>query len=199
MIGIYKITNPLGLIYIGQSKNLNNRFLNYRYTNKNYKSAIRESLKKYGYNNHKFEVLEECDINDLNKLEIKYIKLYDSFKNGLNCTSGGIKQYQTDSETYKKISTLLKGKKRPDYVIDKIKETKRNNPIIVSNDTKLKMSLKAKGNKSHCKKVKVTIGFYHAIYNSLNESSKELRLTRARLSKFVNNHETHRDFKIEYI
>jgi len=199
MIGIYKITNPKGLIYIGQSKNLHNRFINYKSDNVNYKSAIRQSIKKYGYESHKFEILEQCDKCNLDVLEKKYIIYHDSFNNGLNYTTGGKNGFKGKLETYEKISQSLKGRKRPEYVINKILETKRNNPVIVSKETRLKMSLKSKGNKSHCKKVKVTIGFYYAVFNSLKESANALNLTRTYLSRFINNNVIHPDFKIEYI
>lgn len=197
--GIYKILNPNGLIYIGQSTNIDNRLLNYKTDNKTYNSPIRQSMRRHGFNNHVFEILHECEISMLDQMEKYYINLYDSFNNGLNFTSGGKKGYIGSVETYKKVSQSLLGKKRPEYVINKIKETKRNNPVVVSNETRKLMSKKAKGNSSHSKKVKVTIGFEHAIFNSLKESSIALNVTREYLSRFVNGLASHPDFKIQYI
>lgn len=75
MVGIYKITNPKGKVYIGQSINIEERKRKY---SKLYKESIGpklfNSLKKYGWGNHKFEIIQECSIKDLNELETFYKK-----------------------------------------------------------------------------------------------------------------------------
>lgn len=57
MIGIYKITNPNGKIYIGQSTNIDKRF--YRYKRLECKGQIKlyNSLKKYGWDAHIIEII----------------------------------------------------------------------------------------------------------------------------------------------
>jgi|LakMenEpi03Aug12_release.lakeMendotaPanAssembly.Ray.scaffolds.fasta_scaffold314102_2 group I intron endonuclease len=77
MIGIYKITNPNNEIYVGQSTNIENRW------NKDYKTLrcktqpkLYNSLKKYGPENHKFEIVEECVIEQLLMRETYYKNLY---------------------------------------------------------------------------------------------------------------------------
>lgn len=87
MTGIYKITSPSNKVYIGQSVDIEKRFNNY---NKLYncKNQIRlyNSFIKYNPKNHIFEILCECDINNLNDKERYYQDLYNSIgKNGLNC------------------------------------------------------------------------------------------------------------------
>jgi len=59
MIGIYKIINPFGKIYIGQSVNIEKRFKTYKALSKNVigQTKLYRSLKKYGAENHKFEIL----------------------------------------------------------------------------------------------------------------------------------------------
>lgn len=58
IIGIYKITNPIGEVYIGQSTNILKRFYSHKL---NYGgSKLKESIKKYGFENHTFELKEEC-------------------------------------------------------------------------------------------------------------------------------------------
>lgn len=91
MIGIYKITNPKGKIYIGQSIDINHRLGKYKRLNGNIFSQkkIYNSLIKYGIENHNFEVIEECSAEVLNEKEIYYIKKYDSYKKGLNMQPGG--------------------------------------------------------------------------------------------------------------
>ena len=82
MIGIYKITNPKGKTYIGQSVNIEKRWN--RYKNLIPKDCIGQpliyrSLIKYGVENHIFEIIELCNKEELNKLESYYIVLYNSF------------------------------------------------------------------------------------------------------------------------
>ncbi|MFO0090046.1 MAG: GIY-YIG nuclease family protein [bacterium] len=83
--GIYKITSPLNKTYIGQSTNIYKRWLNYFYTNCKNQKKLYNSLKKYGVSNHVFEVLHNCEKEELNFLEDFYIKFYDCLSlNGLN-------------------------------------------------------------------------------------------------------------------
>ena len=74
---IYKITNPSGKVYIGQTVDLKVRKNKYKYINCKNQTRLYRSLLKYGWENHIFEVLETIDIvnnEDLNILEIKYIE-----------------------------------------------------------------------------------------------------------------------------
>ena len=47
------------------------------------------SLKKYGVENHEFEIIEECVIEQLNEREKYWIKKLNTFIDGLNLTEGG--------------------------------------------------------------------------------------------------------------
>jgi len=89
--GIYKITNPNGKIYIGQSHDIDRRFKMYKRLECKGQKYLYASLVKYGYSKHSFEILEQCTAYDMNNLEIKYIAYYKSTdrKIGMNLTSGG--------------------------------------------------------------------------------------------------------------
>lgn len=91
MIGIYKITNPVGAIYIGQSIDIAKRLYKYKRFDCKNQIMLYRSLKKYGFENHKIEVIVSGNFNSLllDELEIHYIRLYNSFNEGLNLTSGG--------------------------------------------------------------------------------------------------------------
>lgn len=65
MVGIYKITNPKGKIYIGQSIDIERRFKEYKGVYCKNQRKLYYSLKKYGWENHKFEVIEECNEKNL--------------------------------------------------------------------------------------------------------------------------------------
>jgi len=87
MIGIYKITNPKGRTYIGQSINIEERWKNYSKL-RDCKNQIKlhRSLIKYGFSKHIFEVEEECSVEDLNVRERCWQDFHDVLgSNGLNC------------------------------------------------------------------------------------------------------------------
>lgn len=95
MIGIYSYKNKInGKRYIGQSINITRRKYMHEYNathNKTteYNSQFHKALRKYGYDNFDFEILEECSKEELNEREIYWIKYYSSYKNGYNATPGG--------------------------------------------------------------------------------------------------------------
>jgi group I intron endonuclease len=119
IIGIYKIISPTNKIYIGQSKDIKSRWSAYKYFEREYEcykknnknSLILKSFKKYGYHNHKFEILEKCKIQELDEKEIFYISQYKSnvlkfpLLNGLNLHEGGnkppLKTKMTETEKLK--------------------------------------------------------------------------------------------------
>ena len=107
MIGIYKITNPKGKVYIGQSININKRFKQYQsLCNSKSQIKLNRSLNKYGIKNHTFEIIEECDLELLNERERYYQELYNVLNKGLNCrlTKSDDKFGNLSEETKLKIS-----------------------------------------------------------------------------------------------
>lgn len=94
---IYRYISPNGKSYIGQTTNERLRRRSWFSGKYHYAGAkIDRARAKYGRNAFAYEVLvrntyssKELAISDLNKLEIYYIGLYDSYRNGYNCTIGG--------------------------------------------------------------------------------------------------------------
>jgi group I intron endonuclease len=128
MIGIYKITNPNGKIYIGQSKNIKLRIDTYRRLNKQVSSSpkLYRSFLKYGFISHKIEVIEECSIELLNERERFWQEFYNVIELGLNCILTNTKDKRKISKSIsdehkKKISEFHKGKKLSQETIEKIK------------------------------------------------------------------------------
>ena len=96
MIGIYKITNLInGKSYIGQSTNIQKRFsahksVAFNPNDSNYNYPLYRAIRKYGIENFSFEVIEECDVSELNNKEIYYISKYNTYgKLGYNQDKGG--------------------------------------------------------------------------------------------------------------
>lgn len=163
MIGIYKITNPKGRVYIGQSINLINRIKYYKNLNTS-KSQIKlhRSFKKYGYDNHIFEVIEKCSISELNNKERYWQDFYNVIKKGLNCslTTSNNKSGKLSEETKQKISKIHTGKIKLNFRGEKHPLYKRE----VSEKTREKIRVK------NSKKVIDTET--NIIYNSAKELSK---------------------------
>lgn len=96
MIGIYCFTNKINnKKYIGQSINIEKRFLEHFNHSKNpnangYNSKFYRALRKYGIDNFDFEIIEELPYESLNERETFWITYYDSYNNGYNSTSNAI-------------------------------------------------------------------------------------------------------------
>lgn len=94
--GIYKIQNKINnKIYIGQSVDVYRRLKKHIWDiEKENNSVLRRAFKKYGIENFTYEIIEECDVDQLDEKEIYYIKLYNSYvgfdnANGYNLNLGG--------------------------------------------------------------------------------------------------------------
>ena len=116
--GIYKITSPTGKIYIGESTNIYDRYLKYRRGACKDQPKIYNSLSKYGFVQHIFEIIEECNKEDLNTRERYWQEFYNvTGKNGLNCSltkTYDLKMTHSD-ETRLKMSENNKGENNPFY------------------------------------------------------------------------------------
>lgn len=81
--------------YVGQAINIYNRFKSHHlvdYKNPNnpqYNGKLYRAIRKYGWDAFEVQVLELCEIIELDNKEIQYISQYDSFHNGYNGTAGG--------------------------------------------------------------------------------------------------------------
>lgn len=89
---IYKIVNDINdKVYIGQTRtSIHKRWHAHltRYASGD-KKGIYGAMKKYGINHFSIQAIVECPVEELNDLEIFYIKKYNSYYNGYNLTIGG--------------------------------------------------------------------------------------------------------------
>lgn len=122
---IYKIENPKGRQYIGKTYNIKHRIASHKYSAKSGKNIIlQNSIRKYGWDNHILDVIEEVEDDRLNERETFWIKELKTYcyenGNGMNMTLGGDGQRSTwmhDTERRKKASKYFsehnpfKGKK----------------------------------------------------------------------------------------
>ncbi len=156
-IGIYKITNPSGKIYIGQSVNILSRINKYKNAKCTTQPIILKSILKYGWENHIFEIVCECEQSELNEKERYYQEMFDCIgKNGLNCmlTHTRTKSGKARQETIDKLT----GRKLPESTCEKMRnkklseETRRkisqsNTGRVMSEETRRKISESNSGKK----------------------------------------------------
>ena len=91
MAHIYKITNIINnKKYVGKTEHPpTKRWKEHLGSARNPIMAISHAIHKYGPENFKFEVIEECLSEDVNKKETYWIGKLDTFENGYNSTLGG--------------------------------------------------------------------------------------------------------------
>lgn len=158
MIGIYKITSPTNKIYIGQSIDIDKRFNDYRLLHCKTQTKLYNSIKKYGHENHIFEIITTCEIDQLNELERYYQDCYNVIsRQGLNCvlTKSSDRSGEISEETRKKLSIVNKGNKKglgfkhSEYAKLKISEAHKGNKYSLgikhSEEQNLQKSLRQKG------------------------------------------------------
>ena len=92
--GIYLLKNKInGKVYIGQATDLHRRKSSYQYpsVHARQRRPIIHAIKKYGWNNFNFSILEACPLTELNAKEIHWINQYQSTnrEKGYNISAGG--------------------------------------------------------------------------------------------------------------
>ena len=211
MIGIYKITNLInGYCYIGQSVDINRRFTEHKNLNKKGSMLLHRAFKKYGLCNFRFEVVEECPVDELDEKEVFYIS---KMKPEYNIADGGqgasghhvsdeIKKILSDhaKRQWENMSDEEKNKR----IVNNLKGPKLHH--IVSSETRLKLrnanlgkkqsaetvekrnltieKLKENGykqtNQGHCKKV-ICIETGE-VYASVKEAGKQMNVHPSSIS-----------------
>lgn len=153
--GVYKITSPTGRIYIGQAIDIIRRFKEYRKITSKIKKQrkIYRSLLKYGVEAHTFEIIEECEIDDLDCRERYWQDFYDVLGDkGLNCIlqECGEFKYVVSNETKVILSEMRQGEGNSFYGKSHTEHSKQlireaNLGKIMNEDTKSKISESLKG------------------------------------------------------
>lgn len=112
--GIYKIKNiKTGHCYIGQSIHLSKRKSDHFHSlrkNKHYNKHLQSSYNKWGKDSFIFEIIINCESDELTKLEQYYVDTlhpkYNILTECVNSPKG--KKFKKSKETRKKISKALK-------------------------------------------------------------------------------------------
>ena len=111
---IYKVTSPSSKIYIGQTRrDPRRRWMEHCWSKDC--TALKNAITKYGTENMKFEVVEECAVAMLNDREQHWIRELNTLApNGYNLRSGGGVGESVSDESREKMSA-----KKQQFAIDK--------------------------------------------------------------------------------
>lgn len=156
--GIYKIICIIsGKVYIGQSVDCHRRKRDHKSSSNRIESHLYSSIRKYGWDNHKFEILCKCSTERLNELEVYYANFYNCYDRifGLNNRECGGNSGKISNESRHKMRMKKLGKKQSEKAIEnnRIAQIKRwkiineNGGYSPSEKTRNKMSLKKLGKK----------------------------------------------------
>lgn len=170
--GVYKITNPKGKVYIGQSSNINRRMIEHKYRAKKSNLKLYNSINKYGIDNHLIEILFIGESSyEKDKIEQMYITKLECISKGLN---------HVDVEYG---SLGFTGKKHSKEVVDNIKK-------------------RMKGYTPTCAiekiKKKVYCGLNNKEYSSITDFAKDFGVNRPSASMALNG-QRYNKFKLELV
>jgi group I intron endonuclease len=197
-IGIYKITSPSGKIYVGQSINIEKRWVYYYNVKCKSQSKLYNSLLKYGSKNHKFEVIEECFVEQLDEREIYWGNYYNVLSNtGLNLRLGNLRG-KWSKETLVKMSKSQLGKIKGDYHSKEFKQKISNiqkgnkNRLNIKHSNETKQKISKANSKPNLKLNKPVIqydlqGNFIQEWESTNQIKKTLNINPTGVSLVLNN------------
>jgi group I intron endonuclease len=201
MIGIYKITSPTNKVYIGQSVDIKLRWSCHK--TDNVRSKLKSSFKKHGFENHTFEILEECSIELLNERERFWQDFYDVLgPNGLNLrlTTISDKSGKFSEESRKRMSEaqkkynstlteeerLLKNKKNSDAKKGKIKTKEHQDKLTLAiRNRTLSPEVKERIRQGSCKKVINTVT--GETFDSIKEAAISIKMKTYNLENRLRN------------
>lgn len=190
MVGIYKITNPKGRVYIGQSVDIERRKSSYSAGKCKGQPRLYSSLMKYGFDNHLFEVLEECEETCLNTRERYYQDLYEvTGTKGLNCKLQSTQELpqRLSEEVIDKIRFKLKGRpcNHSPEGLERIRQNGKRERSLEERE-KLRESLTGKSkSKSHRENIsKSTRGVNNHNFKVITVDQEELLSSLLKQGKF---------------
>jgi group I intron endonuclease len=178
---LYKITNPVGEVYIGRSRNFKARLVSYSTISKTLAGQRRLflSFSHHGFSTHKVEIIEKIygTTSEANSKEMFWIRSHMSNCNkwpemrGLNMTDGGNQNKGTGRipEAEKREIDLLLSKR----ISSKIWSEEKNG-FTFSEEHKKKISIAKKGKPAHNKGIPNSIEYCVNMSNAKRGKSNKL-------------------------
>lgn len=193
---IYKITNPSDKVYVGKTYDLRKRINCHKCSAKKGKNIhLHNSIRKYGWDAHFLEIIEEVEDSMLDEREVFWIKELKSYYRdspmGMNMTLGGEGQRNTwmdDLERRKRASIYFtenpkfKGRKHTEenkkIIAEKASKRNREKGITIP---------KWGAEKGRLKVIKACIAYdssgnFIGEYESLTDCAKKLLISRDRVT-----------------
>jgi len=196
--GIYKITSPTRRIYIGQSVNIKSRVKAYKRLDCKMQHKLYNSLKKHGVENHTFEIIEECSIEDLNCRERYWQEFYDVLGDkGLNCeltgcneelkvTGRNVKVYDTFFKVeYSSINEVIR-KTGDTSIAQKLQGRVYNDTSFVYKEEYDNNIFKIKKERGRNYKPVIDITTY-VVFKNINEASEIYNINKSTLRDYLDN------------
>lgn len=206
LCGVYKITNNINdKVYIGQSINIKARWKDHMHTldrNDSRCTLLQRAWNKYGKENFSFEILELCEEDMLDEVEMKYIAIYDSHNNGYNIELGGNKNKHLSEETKRKISDANRGRVHSEETLKKMSEARigEKNPMygqMHSEETRRKISEAHKGKPGHPTSEKTKELIRRANTGRIVSDETRKRISDATKGRVAHNKNLHPVFCVE--
>lgn len=211
--GIYCIENICNYKkYIGQSVNIYERWSQHRTLlrkNKHRNQHLQYAWNTYGEESFVFSIVVECDINQLDELEIYYTNLYSVYDNqyGYNIEPAGKANHTRSAETIEKI------KKNRNYIVSedtkqRIREIQTGRKLTdewkanISNHHKqaikdgtmtINVELLAQYREAQKKEIDCydLLGNFLRTYPSVHDAARDLHIEATNISKVLKGKHTH--------
>ena len=194
--GIYKIINVLNnKMYIGSTKNFKKRFqthLRMLRKNKHHSIKLQRAYNKYGEENFKFEIVEECEYtkNLIIERENYYIKKFNSKENGYNIADASFGDILTYHPNHDGIIQKRVNTQKANISKMTVEERKRKwgrygvengnfNPNKILNKCPICGKILQKGNKT-CSKHRDRFGDSNPFYRKHHTEETKVKLSNAR-------------------
>lgn len=199
---IYKITSPTSRVYVGKTYDLRKRINAHKTAVRGGSAVIlHSSIRKYGWDAHVLEVIEQVEDERLNEREMFWISELKTYCHenpmGMNMTLGGDGQRSTwmhKTELRKRFSDRFSGAGNPFHGKKHSEESKR---IIGEKTSKRNLekeiSIPAWGaEKGRLKVIRAVLcydkyGNFLKQYDSLTSAEKELKVPHSSISESCNN------------
>lgn len=204
--GIYKITSTSGRVYIGESKDIQRRWNTHKsFLNCSNQRKLYNSFKKYGVENHIFEIIEECLFENLKCRERYWQDFYNVLNKGLNCklTECGEQKQIHSLETIEKIRIANTGRKVSEETKAKLREINLGENSTWygkahTEETKRKIGEAQVGYKNHMARLVLNIetGIF---YETAKEAAKSCEMNVSTFNTYITGKRKNKSINYIYV